>query len=232
MLTTNGKHDLPCVYLDIETNELAAEVGGWGNIHLMTVGVAVTYDERDGTWRTWYKDDVARLLAYLVNAPMVVGYNLLRFDYKVLWGGLMRIEKIPIDLIPFASGITAKSVPEKWGEIIRTIDLMAWLKQTTGRLIGLDVAASSTIGKGKTEGVEAVLVPEMLRDGKLREVTQYCKDDVTLVRELFQWGIRKGTCWYIERGKPKATTAGWQDYFNNSAIVHGSKVKAKPRKRR
>jgi len=227
MKTTDKKHELPAVFLDLETNELAEDVGGWKNTHLLTLAVAVTYDERDVTWRTWHEEDLVDLLKYLIEAPVVVGWNLLRFDYKVLWGGLMRQAMHAIELLPLVN-----SIPEAWGQHISTIDLMAWLHRETGQYIGLDNAAKSTLGRGKTEGVEARMIPQMLRDGEMRKVTAYCKDDVQLTRDLFAWGVTKGSCWYLARNKkPRTCRALWQGDFNSQAASRGSRVKPVKRKK-
>ena len=40
---------------DIETQRLADEVGGWGNVHLMRLAVAVLYDNRSDIFEVFYR---------------------------------------------------------------------------------------------------------------------------------------------------------------------------------
>lgn len=223
MISTDGKRRLPVVVLDIETNELVEEVGGWKNVHLLTMGVAVTYDEQTDTWRTWRHGEEADLLSFLVDAPLVVGYNLLRFDYKVLWGALQQMPLVRIKLIPLA-----RTDPEEWSLHIPTLDLFAWLKKTTGRFIGLENVGQSTLGKGKAGKIKGIDAPGLLKAGKVREVAEYCTSDVQLTYDLFKWGVEKGTAWYIGTDrKPHATQAGWQGEFNVRAAAVGERVKGK-----
>jgi len=233
MKTQDGKYELPVVYLDIETNELAAEVGGWGNCHLLTMGVAVTYGEHEpqGTqWRIWRAGQEVALCQYLTNAKLVVGHNLFRFDYKVLWGALNRVEYIPIDLIPLRDEKPDRN-NGKWGDI-HTIDTLATLKEATGRFIGLDNLGESTLRRGKTDGMSGEKAPIMLREGRWKEVAVYCRDDVALIRDLFRYGVEKGVVWYVDMRsrKPRFAKPNWPAMFDSQARVRGTPVK-KSRKR-
>ena len=71
---------------DLETQRSAAEVGGWHNAHLMRVALGVVWDSADDTFHTFREGDVAGLIAMLGQADLVVGFNVLRFDYRVLRG--------------------------------------------------------------------------------------------------------------------------------------------------
>jgi hypothetical protein len=72
------------VYFDLETKYLADEVGGWDNIHRMELAVAVTYSTARGGFAHYTEDTVCALIEELSQADLVVGFNLLRFDYTVL----------------------------------------------------------------------------------------------------------------------------------------------------
>src|SRR6185369_9566626 len=65
---------------DIETQRSAEEVGGWQNAHRMGVAIAVVYDVRRRSFRTYREHEVHRLLLDLVMADRVVGFNIDRFD--------------------------------------------------------------------------------------------------------------------------------------------------------
>ena len=59
------------VYLDIETQRGANDVGGWHNAHLMRVAVAVIYDELEARFETFEEADVPALLERLEAAGRV-----------------------------------------------------------------------------------------------------------------------------------------------------------------
>jgi len=71
------------VYYDIETQKSADEVGGWDNIRLMQVSVAVSYAEADG-FRHWREADVPELIRYLGTFERVISFNGDRFDVSAL----------------------------------------------------------------------------------------------------------------------------------------------------
>lgn len=230
MKTADGKSELPVMYLDIETNELAEEVGGWGNVHLLTMGVAVTYNEAEPAGkevRIWLAGMEKELCNYLRQAQCLVGHNLFRFDLTVLWGALNRAERLPIALVDMRNEKPDRA-KQGWAGI-PVIDTLATLKEATGRFVSLDNLGMSTLRKGKTEGMDGALAPVMLREGRKREVVAYCKDDVTLVRDLFRYGVTKGVVWYVDTRsrKPRYARPGWQESFQQLARVKGERVKGK-----
>ena len=74
------------LFFDLETQRAALEVGGWHNAHLMRVSVAVLYEARSDRFLRFGEGEVQRLLARLRAADLVVGFNVRRFDYRVLRG--------------------------------------------------------------------------------------------------------------------------------------------------
>ena len=74
---------MTAIFFDLETQKLASEVGGWGNIEALGVAVACTHDDDMG-YRDWWEAQAADLLRELHKASLVVGFNLNQFDYRVL----------------------------------------------------------------------------------------------------------------------------------------------------
>ena len=74
------------VYFDLETQQSADEVGGWGNISKMKMSVGVTYSTARGDYKIYGESQVNDLITELQRADLVVGFNNLRFDYEVLHG--------------------------------------------------------------------------------------------------------------------------------------------------
>lgn len=72
------------LYFDIETKYLADEVGGWDSIPQMEVSIATSYDSGTGQFYSFEESNMGELIDQILNAGLVVGYNQLRFDYRVL----------------------------------------------------------------------------------------------------------------------------------------------------
>jgi hypothetical protein len=69
------------VYFDLETQKSADEVGGWDKISAMQMSVGVTYSTARGDYRVYDEREVTELINELQRADLVVGFNVLRFDY-------------------------------------------------------------------------------------------------------------------------------------------------------
>jgi len=74
------------VYFDLETQKSAEEVGGWGNINRMGMSIGVTFSTGRGDYTIYGEKQMDALLKDLQRADLVVGFNILRFDYEVLHG--------------------------------------------------------------------------------------------------------------------------------------------------
>ena len=175
------------VYFDLETQRLFGEVGGRQRLDRLGLSAAVTYSEADGGFTDYLEADAGALIERLLRAPLVVGFNVLRFDYEVLAGYGER-----------ADGLY--TVP--------TLDLMHELEAALGFRPGLDALARATLGVAKTaDGLAAV---RWYRQGRLPEVLAYCRDDVDLTRRLFWEGMVHGRLRVVDReGQVREVTAPW-----------------------
>lgn len=163
------------LYFDLETQKLAAEVGGWGNVHLMRVSVAVVYDSVRREFFSYRENQIDSLIAHLAEADLIVGFNVKRFDYRVL--GAYSAEDL-------------KRLP--------TFDILEDIYGRLGFRLGLDHLARETLNRGKTaDGLQAV---EWFRRGEMQKITDYCREDVRATRDLFQHGLHEGCLIY--RAKP------------------------------
>jgi DEAD/DEAH box helicase domain-containing protein len=155
------------IYFDLETQKLAQDVGGWQNIHLMGVSVAVTYDSLKNVFFHFTEDQVEDLLSHLAEADLVVGFNIKRFDYEVLRA--------------YTSNDPGK---------LPTFDILEDVYRRLGFRLGLDHLAKETLNKGKSaDGIQAV---EWFRAGEMEKLTEYCQQDVATTRDLFQYGLTNG----------------------------------------
>jgi DEAD/DEAH box helicase domain-containing protein len=160
------------VYFDLETQKVAAEVGGWGNIDKMGISVAALYHAEKGEYSVYLEKDVDRLVAELRRADLVVGFNVLRFDYTVL---------------------SAYSVFDF--STVPTLDLMVSIEERIKHRVGLDAVAEATCGVKKTaNGMEAI---QWWREGKQKQVAEYCCYDVKTTRLVHEHGVRTGKVAYV-----------------------------------
>jgi DEAD/DEAH box helicase domain-containing protein len=173
------------VYLDIETQRSAAEVGGWHNAHLMRVAVAVIFDTGVGRFESFREADVPALLERLEAADLVVGYNICRFDYAVLRGYTDR----DLDALP-------------------TFDMLMAVHRRLGFRLPLGHLAEETLGVSKSaDGLQSL---EWWKQGRVDLVEEYCQRDVALLRDLLEHAERNGHLTFRTRdGRRVRLPARW-----------------------
>ncbi|MBI5584759.1 MAG: DUF1998 domain-containing protein [Deltaproteobacteria bacterium] len=152
---------------DLETQRLAEEVGGWGNTHLMRLSVGVVYDSLEERFFDYRENQVNALIEHLKKCDLLIGFNVKRFDYSVLKA---------------YSTFNFKELP--------TLDLLEDIHQCLGFRLSLDHLARKTLGKEKSG--DGFLAVRYFREGKFRELTDYCRQDVEITRLLFDFGRREG----------------------------------------
>ncbi len=155
------------VLFDVETQRSAAEVGGWHNTRLMRVALAVLYDVGTEKFETFYEDRAEELVERLFQAPVVVGFNIRRFDYGVL------------------SAYSARDLSE-----LPTFDLLEDIHKRLGYRLSLGHLGEQTLGAGKTaDGLQSL---EWFKNGELDKIEKYCRADVQLMRDLIDHARREG----------------------------------------
>ncbi|MFH1983003.1 MAG: DEAD/DEAH box helicase [Pseudomonadota bacterium] len=171
--------------LDIETQRSAQEVGGWHRADLMRVSVAVLYDSLEDDYTVYTEDKIPDLLARLKQVPRVVGFNINRFDYRVLSGYAdMAWEQLP------------------------TVDLLEYVHRQLGFRLSLDHLAGQTLGAEKTaDGLQAL---RWWKNGQLQEIIDYCRQDVKITRDLYRFGLENGYLLFKNKaGQQVRVPAGW-----------------------
>ncbi|EHJ48404.1 Protein of unknown function DUF1998 [Solidesulfovibrio carbinoliphilus subsp. oakridgensis] len=153
--------------LDVETRRSAAEVGGWCNAHQMGISVAVLYDSRLDDFLVYRQEELPELYQALTALDLIVGFNINRFDYKVLAG-----------ISPFDH----RALP--------TLDILEKVHARLGYRLSLDGLAKATLGTRKSAtGLDALA---WWKEGRLDEITAYCKKDVAVTRDLYLFGRDNG----------------------------------------
>lgn len=162
------------VYFDLETQKSAQEVGGWNKIGEMKMSLGVTYSTARGSYKIYPEQDVDDLIIELQRADYVVGYNVLRFDYTVLQA---------------YSVFDFSNVP--------TLDLLVSLEQSGGHRMKLDDVAEASLGVGKiADGMDAL---KWWKEGRLREIAEYCCFDVKTTWLVHDFGVRNGRVYCYDK---------------------------------
>jgi DEAD/DEAH box helicase domain-containing protein len=188
------------VYVDIETQRGAADVGGWHNAHLMRVAVAVIYDELEARFETFEEADVPALLERLEAADLVVGFNIRRFDYAVLRGYTDRdLTRLP------------------------TFDMLDAIHRQLGFRLPLGHLAQETLGAAKSaDGLQSL---RWWKEGRIDLISDYCRQDVALLRDLLRHAEEHGHLFFRTRdGHRVRLPARWR----SSELVERARASATP----
>ncbi len=153
------------VVFDLETQRSFQDVGGRTLMRQLGMSVGVVYTFQDDTFRSYFEREAERLIELLRSAELVVGFNLLGFDYEVLKG----YRDVPLENVP-------------------TLDIMVRLQEKLGFRPKLDSVVQATLGAGKTaDGLQALA---WWKEGRLDLIEKYCTEDVRLTRDLYLFGKR------------------------------------------
>jgi DEAD/DEAH box helicase domain-containing protein len=160
-----GRHRV--LFLDIETQRSAEEVGGWHNKHLMRVAAAVAYDSREDTYQVFREEGVHELIEKLKSADLIVGFNIADFDYQVL-----------------------KAYTSFRFQQLKTFDLLQEVSRQLGYRLSLGHLAHKTLRTEKSaDGLQSL---QWFKEGRIEEVIAYCKKDVEITKDLFLFGLANG----------------------------------------
>lgn len=164
--------------LDVETRRSAQEVGGWNRADRMGISIAVLYDSRTDEFYDYTEDKIGELVKRLEELDLVIGFNITRFDYKVLTG----------------------VYPYKFKEI-PTLDLLTHVYGRLGYRLKLDNIAQATVNAAKSaDGLKAL---EWWKEGKLDLITEYCRQDVAVTRDVYLFGKENGYVIFTNKEKKK-----------------------------
>ncbi|HHV55708.1 MAG TPA: helicase [Firmicutes bacterium] len=171
---------------DVETQRAFDEVGGRAHIERLGLSVAVLYSTRTREFHAYREQEVEALLAALRRADLVVGFNTISFDYRVLR--------------PYAGQDLAAVLP--------TLDILQEVQRELGFRLSLDHLARETLGVGKSgDGLQAI---RWFREGRWDDLVAYCRQDVEVTWNLFRHGWREGVLYWRDRqGVRHPLRAGW-----------------------
>ncbi len=149
--------------LDIETRRSAKDVGGWNLAQKMGVSCAILYDSKTNMYQEYFQKDIKALVSKLETYDLVVGFNIIKFDYKVLSG---------------LSDFNFLALP--------TLDILLKIHERLGYRLSLDHLAGETLGCSKT--ADGLMALKWWRQGKMDKIIEYCKQDVKVTRDIYLYG--------------------------------------------
>ena len=173
------------VVFDLETQRSFAEVGGRSQFHRLGVSVGVAYRYDLDEFLVVNEETISELVTLLLEASLVVGYNIRGFDYEVL-----------------------RAYTEENLQKLPTLDLMFDLEERLGFRPKLDSVVSATLGDSKiADGMQAL---EWWRLGEIDKIIEYCQEDVRVTRDLYDFGKRHRWV-HVSRfgGKPRKVEVDW-----------------------
>lgn len=181
------------VVLDLETKRTFEEVGGRDHVNKLGITVVGLFNYTNGQYLCFDEVELGSLQNLLIDASLIVGFNHSAFDLPVLQ--------------PYLS-IDVRTLP--------VLDIMVECEKKVGHRVGLDSVAKATLGVGKTgHGLDAI---RYYREGKIKELREYCLNDVKLTKEIFDYGIQHGKINYLSKigAQKKEITVDWKHLKNPS----------------
>jgi DEAD/DEAH box helicase domain-containing protein len=171
---------------DLETRRSAEEVGGWDHLDRMGLALAAVEDLDTGDVRTYREEQARDLIIDLLSADLVVGFNLLRFDYPVLEA--------------YAAPGAFRRVP--------TLDILQRVHAILGFRVKLDGLARASLGRAKSaDGLQSL---QWVREGRWDLIEQYCRSDVRVTADLYRFGREHGYLLYPDHeGRAMRAPVRW-----------------------
>ena len=166
------------IYLDIETQYLITEFeGGWkrpenyGKLKIAELGIL-----RNNIYTTFEEENIDLLRGELADAEIIVGHNVIKFDFEVLKHYLPKDEMFRI--------------------ILKSFDTMLEFDKFTGDAgwVSLDDISQRNFGMKKTE--DSILIPQMWREGKVDKVKEYLLNDLKMTEQFYLLGRKGGNIKY------------------------------------
>jgi len=184
--TTKREPESRIQYFDLETQKSADDVGGWGNIHKMKLAVGVVWDSIDQDYFVYEEKDAKILVEKLRTADLVIGFNVIGFDYTVLQ--------------PYSDFDLQE---------INTFDMLVDVKKLLNFRLSLNHLAQHTLNAKKS--ADGLISLQWYKEGKIDKIIHYCKQDVEITRDLYLYGEEHGYVNYQSRsGNPLQLEVNWK----------------------
>lgn len=168
------QEQLNIIYFDLETQTTYEELGIYlSNDKIpskLKVSIAgILFNNKNSNiynHKFFGESNIKLLIQNLKESDLIIGHNLLNFDYQVL------------------QQYTNENIYHILSD--KTFDTMLELnKYTNGCWTSLDDLCRLNLGEGKTHS--GALTPKMWRDGKFKDVEEYLLNDLTKTKDIYQY---------------------------------------------
>lgn len=185
------------IHFDLETLRSADEVGGWNCVEKMGLACGVCFDSQDQRYHVYQEKDAQELIRHLRSADLVIGFNHIRFDYRVL--------------APYSTFNL---------QVLTSFDMLEDITRILGHRLKLDSLAQSTLGETKSaDGFQSL---QWVKEGRMDLVIEYCKRDVEVTKKLFEFGAKHGYVTFEKNLKPVRVPVNWSPH----SILNSRKEKS------
>jgi len=152
--------------VDLETQNLVDDVGGWGHIDKLKISIACAYDSKTQQMLTFRENEIEKLND-LCQERLVIGYNIRGFDLIILQAYGLPLDRLDVFDIMYD---------------VQTLTRQKFLK--------LEKLAQGTLNSGKS--ADGLLAVEWWKKGEVDKIIQYCQQDVQVTRDIFEFGRKNG----------------------------------------
>lgn len=174
------------LYLDTETQRWAGKIER-EKIPELGLSIMITYDTKTKDFQNWMPHRMPEFESFIQNIDLVIGFNTKQFDYILLQ------QYIDLDLTTLCS-----------------FDMLEEVTNTLGFRVSLNNLGKQTLGLEK-EGAPNLAV-EWWEKCDLEKLIGYCRQDVDMTKQLFEYGCREKELkfWHpVERRLATVNTDYW-----------------------
>lgn len=184
------------VVFDVETQRTFDEVGGYEFRDKLGISYVGVYSYSQETFYGFEEKDMGNLEKILLEEkPMLIGFNSISFDNAVMQ--------------PYFDTLDLSTLPH--------LDMLREVEQELGHRLKLDSIAQTTLHAGKSgDGLDAV---RWYREGNIEALAKYCMDDVAITRDVYEFGKRHGSLYYMTGGNKTAVPASWSSELTIPALL-------------
>jgi DEAD/DEAH box helicase domain-containing protein len=171
------------IIFDTETKKFFDEIEGYDAGKL---GVSITsvytrtlddnFKEVDGRMQSFWEKDFPEMFKLFEKADRIIGFNSIGFDVPAL----------------------SPYLPPHWPKL-KHFDILAQIKNVTGKRMSLDSLAKATLGTKKNDnGTNAIKYWNEGSTESLAKLKKYCEMDVTITRDIYDHVLKNGHLKYTD----------------------------------
>lgn len=173
----------------------------WTTFNKMGTSVACAYDYACGDYKVYMDDNLSELSKRILEADMVVGFNITGFDLPLLMND-------PMNKLQFKT------------EQVKHFDLLYYSRKSVGWTengrfpsgLKLDDHLEGTFGKKDMKTAHGSEAPLMFQQGRIGELISYCLADVKREKMLFE---------HVWAGQPVITQTHGERFLESPRKVLG-----------